>query len=286
MVRAIGKAGNQDPSPAIFTWTITQTPPSPTPTPTPPPAASLCPINQLQLVMQLLRDIQGLNPHVSFAVAPALNTLQNLLSSNCGLANSNPKFTNPTTSPFGIFANNNQNNNNNNVKAVACNLLNEFTNQVNIMTQYTQISPSQAAYLIGQTSSPHSAQQIAKQLGCLLPSSSSNSNNINGINNNSSYQTGSLMLFNRGIPTITGIPNANSPSLPFMNFQQRQQQLFFQLPQQQIPQISSQLPSRSAAVIPPSQQQLQSWQQLIQQQQLQQRQAQLPFYPSIYGHYP
>jgi hypothetical protein len=275
MVRAIDTSGIPDPTPATFTWSIMQTTPTPSPTPTPTP--TLCPINQLQLVMQLLRDIQGLNPHVAFAVAPALSTLQNLLSRSCGLANTNPAFTNPTPGTSGIFANNNQNNNNNNnIKAAECNLLSEFTNQVNIMTQYGQITPSQAAYLIGQSSSPHSAQQIAKQLGCLLPGSSISNNNNN---NNNNDQTGRLMLFNRGIPSITGIPNANNP-LPLNSQQQRQQQLFPQLPSQQIPQTPSQLPSQSsAATIPPSQ-----LQQL--QQQLQQQQAQLPFYPYVYGHYP
>jgi hypothetical protein len=273
MVRAIDTSGIPDPTPATFTWSIMQTTPTPSPTPTPTP--TLCPINQLQLVMQLLRDIQGLNPHVAFAVAPALSTLQNLLSRSCGLANTNPAFTNPTPGTSGIFANNNQNNNNNNnIKAAECNLLSEFTNQVNIMTQYGQITPNQAAYLIGQSSSPHSAQQIAKQLGCLLPGSSISNNN-----NNNNDQTGRLMLFNRGIPSITGIPNANNP-LPLNSQQQRQQQLFPQLPSQQIPQTPSQLPSQSsAATIPPSQ-----LQQL--QQQLQQQQAQLPFYPYVYGHYP
>jgi hypothetical protein len=281
MVRAIDTSGIPDPTPATFTWSIMQTTPtpSPTPSPTPTPTPTLCPINQLQLVMQLLRDIQGLNPHVAFAVAPALSTLQNLLSRSCGLANTNPAFTNPTPGTSGIFANNNQNNNNNNnIKAAECNLLSEFTNQVNIMTQYGRITPSQAAYLIGQSSSPHSAQQIAKQLGCLLPGSSISNNNNNN-NNNNNDQTGRLMLFNRGIPSITGIPNANNP-LPLNSQQQRQQQLFPQLPSQQIPQTPSQLPSQSsAATIPPSQ-----LQQL--QQQLQQQQAQLPFYPYVYGHYP
>jgi Bacterial Ig domain len=283
MVRAIDTSGNPDPTPATFTWTITQTSPTPIPTPTPTPTPNLCPINQLQLVIQLIRDIQGLNPQVAFAIAPALNTLQALLSSNCGLGNTiTPTFTNPT--PFGIFANSNQNNNNNNVKAAACNLLNEFTNQVNIRTEYRQITPSQAAYLIGQ-SSPHSAQQIAKQLGCLLAGSSISNNNNginNNINNNNNDQTARLMLFNRGIPTITTTtPNANNPSLPFMNSQQRQQ--FLQLPQQ-IPQIPSQPPSHSAAIAPPQQhqQQPQSGQHLVQQGQ----QAQLPFYPYPYGHYP
>ena len=173
--------------------------PTPTSTPMPTPPSNLCPINQVQLVMQLLQDIQGLNPQVVFAISPALNTLQSLLSSNCRLGNASV-FTNPA--PSGIFANSNQND----VKAAECNLLNEFISQVNIRTQYGQITPSQAAYLIGQ-SSPHSAQQIGKQLGCFFS------------------------------------PNANYP-LPFMNSQQRQQ--FLQLPQQQpqLPQQQPQLPQQ------------------------------------------
>jgi hypothetical protein len=183
--------------------------PTPTSTPMPTPPPNFCPINQLQLVMQLLQDIQGLNPQVVFAISPALNTLQSLLSSNCRLGNASV-FTNPA--PSGIFANSNQND----VKAAECNLLNEFINQVNIRTQYGQITPSQAAYLIGQ-SSPHSAQQIGKQLGCFFS------------------------------------PNANYP-LPFMNSQQRQQ---LQLPQQrlqlpqQMPQMLSQ-PSRPATTPSPT----------------------------------
>jgi subtilisin len=293
MVRAIDTSANPDPTPATFTWTITQT--TPTPTPLPSPTPTLCPIKQLQLVMELLGDIQGLNPQIAFAIAPALNTLQKVLSSSCGLGTTTPTFMNPIPTPFGIFANSNQNNNNNNnVKAAACNLLNEFTNQVNIRTQYREITPTQAAYLIGQSFSPHSAKQIAKQLGCLLAGSNGINNNNNGIDNNNNDQTGRLMLFNKGTPSITSDPNANSPS--FMNSWQRQQQQFFQLPskqqllqlpQEQMPQIPSQSPSRSAAAVIPSpqQQQLQPWQQLVQQQ-LQQRQAQLPFYPYIYGYYP
>ena len=181
--------------------------PTPTSTPMPAPTPNLCAINQLQLVTQLLRDIQGLNPQVVFAIAPALNTLQSLLSNNCGLGNG-PVFMNPA--PFGTLANSNQKD----VKAAECNLLNDFINQVNIRTQYGQITPSQSAYLIGQ-SSPHSAQQIGKQLGCFF----------------SSYP------------------------LPFMNSEQRQQFLQHpqQMPQhpQQMPQMLSQ-PSLQATTPSPT----------------------------------